>query len=263
MPSHSFTRTELHQLIWSKPLNKLAAELGLSDVGLKKLCKRHDIPTPPQGHWVSILHGKSRPTVPLPPKPEDDDPHFRIGFAATLTPTAARAGIAALKTEARAKRDPAPLLDTPPDGAFDRITAIAARRFNVPIAIVSIVDADRIWFKSHHGLDLGEIGRDAGLCASAILKSDPHILLDAKTDPNALANPLVAGDFGLRFYAGAPLRTRDGFNLGTLCVIDRAPRPITEDQIADLQDLASVVMDQIELRLAARVAAERANINGA
>jgi two-component sensor histidine kinase len=152
------------------------------------------------------------------------------------------------------------ILDTPPDGAFDRITAIAARRFNVPIAIVSIVDTDRIWFKSHHGLDVGEIGRDAGLCASAILKSDPHILLNAETDPYALANPLVAGDFGLRFYAGVPLRTADGFNLGTLCVIDKAPRPITEDQIADLQDLASVVMDQIELRLAARVAVQRAQI---
>ena len=77
----SFTRSELHALIWSKPLNKLSAELGLSDVGLKKLCKRHDIPTPPQGHWISIHHGKSRPIIPLPPKPEDDDPDFRIGFA--------------------------------------------------------------------------------------------------------------------------------------------------------------------------------------
>lgn len=72
MSPRTFTRTELHRLIWSKPLNKLAAELGLSDVGLKKLCKRHDIPTPPQGHWISIHHGKSRPTVPLPPKPEDE-----------------------------------------------------------------------------------------------------------------------------------------------------------------------------------------------
>lgn len=112
MSPHSFTRRELHQLIWSKPLNKLAAELGLSDVGLKKLCKRHDIPTPPQGHWISIHHGKTRPTIPLPPKPEDDDPHFRIGFAATLTPKAARADIQALKTEARAKRETAPLFPT-------------------------------------------------------------------------------------------------------------------------------------------------------
>ncbi len=104
----SFTRPELHALIWSKPLNKVAADLGLSDVGLKKLCTRHDIPTPPQGHWISIHHGKSRPTIPLPPKPEDDDPHFRIGFAATLTPKAARADIQALKTEARANRETTP-----------------------------------------------------------------------------------------------------------------------------------------------------------
>jgi len=92
------------------------------------------------------------------------------------------------------------ILDTPPDGAFDRITAIAARRFDVPIAIISIVDHDRIWFKSHHGVPVNQIGRDPGLCASAILSPEPHILPDASADPRSLANPLVAGDFGLRFY---------------------------------------------------------------
>lgn len=152
------------------------------------------------------------------------------------------------------------ILDSPPDGAFDRITAIAARRFTVPIAIISIVDADRIWFKSHHGLDVKEIGRDPGLCASAILSSDPHLLPDASTDLRSLANPLVAGDFGLRFYAGAPLTTSDGYNLGTLCVIDREPRPIDQAQIDDLTDLASVVMDQMELRLAARAALGEAQL---
>ena len=152
------------------------------------------------------------------------------------------------------------ILDTPPDGAFDRITAMAARRFNVPISIISIVDHDRIWFKSHHGLEAKQIGRDPGLCASAILVSDPYILLDAKTDPRSLANPLVAGDFGLRFYAGVPLQTQDGFNLGTLCVIDKKPRPVEQSQIDDLTDLASVVMDQIELRLAARRAVSQAQL---
>ena len=132
------------------------------------------------------------------------------------------------------------ILDTPPDGAFDRVTAIAARRFGVPISIVSIVDHDRIWFKSHHGLDVKQIGRDPGLCASAILSEDPWLLPDAKTDIRSLANPLVAGEFGLRFYAGVPLRTHDGFNLGTLCVIDKEPRPIDRAQIEDLKDLASV-----------------------
>jgi two-component sensor histidine kinase len=150
------------------------------------------------------------------------------------------------------------ILDTPPDGAFNRITALAARRFNVPIAIISVVDTDRIWFKSHHGLPVNQIDREPGLCASAILTADPYVLEDASTDIRSLANPLVAGDFGLRFYAGVPLRTSDGFNLGTLCVIDKQPRPIDQKQIDDLTDLASIVMDQLELRLSARNAVAKA-----
>ncbi len=152
------------------------------------------------------------------------------------------------------------ILDTPPDGAFDRITAIAARRCAVPIAIVSIVDSDRIWFKSRHGLQIEQMGRDPGLCASAILKTVPHILPDARLDPRALCNPLVAGKFGLRFYVGIPLTTHDGFNLGTLCVLDRDPHPIDEVQIEDLKDLATVVMDQMELRLSARRAVTKAEL---
>lgn len=152
------------------------------------------------------------------------------------------------------------ILDTPPDGAFDRITALAARRFKVPIAIISVVDHDRIWFKSHHGLDVEQIGREPGLCASAILSEDAYVLVDASVDPRSLANPLVAGDFGLRFYAAAPLSTHDGHRLGTLCVIDKAPRTLTDDEIEDLKDLASLVVDQLELRLAARTAVEQANV---
>ena len=151
------------------------------------------------------------------------------------------------------------VLDTPPDGAFDRVTAIAARIFNVPIAIISIVDHDRIWFKSHHGLPVQQIDREAGLCASAILQNGPYILEDASKDVRALANPLVAGDFGLRFYAGVPLHTHDGYNLGTLCVIDKEVRPVSKGQIADLHDLASLVMDQMELRLSAKTELERAS----
>ncbi|MEO7240590.1 MAG: GAF domain-containing protein, partial [Sphingomicrobium sp.] len=150
------------------------------------------------------------------------------------------------------------ILDSPPDGAFDRITALAARRFGVPISIISIVDEDRIWFKSHHGVPVGQIGRDPGLCASAILSNDPHILTDASADPRSLANPLVAGDFGLRFYAGVPLTTTDGHNLGTLCIIDKEARPIDQSQIEDLKDLAAIVMDQIEMQLSARRAVSEA-----
>jgi signal transduction histidine kinase/DNA-binding response OmpR family regulator len=148
------------------------------------------------------------------------------------------------------------ILDTPPDGAFDRITALASRFFNVPIAIVSIVDHDRIWFKSHHGLEVQEIGREPGLCASAILQEDIYAVLDAKVDPRTLSNPLVAGDFGLRFYAAAPLVTSDRYRLGTVCVLDNKPRHITEAEKQILQDLADIVMDELEMRLAAKKAVE-------
>jgi two-component sensor histidine kinase len=154
------------------------------------------------------------------------------------------------------------ILDTPPDGSFDRITALAASLFNVPISIISLVDTDRVWFKSHYGLKgVNQIGKEPGLCASAIVQDDVWVLENAATDVRSLANPLVAGEFGLRFYAGVPLTTTDGFNLGTLCVIDREPRPITDDQIRQLRHLASVVMDQMELRLAARKAV--AELSGA
>ncbi|MBD1926156.1 response regulator [Trichocoleus sp. FACHB-90] len=144
------------------------------------------------------------------------------------------------------------ILDTPPDGAFDRITALAARSFNVPISIVTIVDHDRIWFKSHHGLEVQQIGREPGLCASAILQDEVYTVLDAKVDPRTLANPLVAGEFGLQFYAAAPLLTRDGFRLGTLCVIDYEPREVTEAEMQTLRELAAIVIDELDLRLAAQ-----------
>ncbi len=152
------------------------------------------------------------------------------------------------------------ILDTPPDGAFDRIAQLAARLLDVPIAIVSVVDTERIWFKSHLGLDVTQIEREPGLCASAILGDEPWIVTDAVRDPRTLANPLVAGEFGLRFYAGAPLTTHDGFNLGTLCVIDREPRPVTVAETRLLTQLAAVVMDELELRRSARLAVESAEV---
>ena len=119
------------------------------------------------------------------------------------------------------------VLDSPPEGDFDRITALAARLFDVPIAIVSIVDTDRIWFKSHHGLpDISETSREPGLCASAIRQTGPWIVTDAVADARAAANALVAGGPGVRFYAGVPLSTTDGYNLGTLCVMGTEPREV-------------------------------------
>jgi len=133
---------------------------------------------------------------------------------------------------------------------------MAANWFRVPIAIVSLVDHDRIWFKSHHGLDLSEAAREPGLCASAIFSTEVYHIRDAINDVRALANPLVAGKFGLRFYAAAPLRTHDGFNLGTFCIIDRKPRELAPSEAEMLTKLATLVMDQMELRLRARKVAE-------
>ncbi len=144
------------------------------------------------------------------------------------------------------------ILDTPQDGAFDRITALAARLFSVPIAIVSVVDQDRIWFKSHHGLDVDEVDREPGLCASAILQNEPWIIEDARLDPRAMSNPLVAGELGLQFYAGIPLHTRDGYNLGTLCIIDRHPRTLSHPDLTTLEDLAAIVMHDLEQRMLSR-----------
>lgn len=144
------------------------------------------------------------------------------------------------------------ILDTPPDGAFDRITKLAATIFKVPVAIISLVDTDRIWFKSHYGLSVNQIGREPGLCASAILSSDVYVVGDAVNDPRTLANPLVAGEFGLRFYAAMPLKTQDQYNLGTLCIIDKKPRTLTEEEKEILKQLSQLVMDEMELRISIR-----------
>ncbi|MFJ7769398.1 PP2C family protein-serine/threonine phosphatase [Streptomyces sp. NPDC097107] len=144
------------------------------------------------------------------------------------------------------------ILDTPPDGAFDRVAAMAARLFDVPVATVTIVDTDRIWFKAAHGLEgVAEIGRDPGLCGSAILRDDAMVIPDTLQDPVAVDNPLVAGEMGVRFYAAAPIITPEGHRLGTVNVLDTRPRAITEEDTATLADLAAIVLDEMELRLSA------------
>jgi sigma-B regulation protein RsbU (phosphoserine phosphatase) len=144
------------------------------------------------------------------------------------------------------------ILDTPPDGAFDRVAAMAARLLDVPVATVTIVDSDRIWFKAAHGLEgVQEIGRDPGLCGSAILRDDALVIPDTLRDPVAADNPLVTGEMKVRFYAAAPIITPDGHRLGTVNVLDTKPRSISEDDTATLADLAAIVLDEMELRLSA------------
>lgn len=145
------------------------------------------------------------------------------------------------------------ILDTPPDGSFDRITALAAKIFNVPIAIITLVDTDRIWFKSAHGLTgVEQLVREPGLCASAIMTDEVTVIENAKSDSRSAQNSLVNSDFGLSFYAAAPLKTKGGHNLGTVCLIDKKPRTLTKSEESMLDDLSGIVMDEMELRLAAR-----------
>lgn len=146
------------------------------------------------------------------------------------------------------------ILDTPPDRSFDKFTQLAAELLEVPVAIISLVDTDRIWFKSSHGLEIQEIGREAGLCSTAILSDKPYVVEDALTDTQARANSLVTGDVGLRFYAAIPLKTSEGCNLGTFCVIDKKPGKLTPGKERILQTLADLVMRQMELQLEARLA---------
>ncbi|MEO7330803.1 MAG: GAF domain-containing protein [Minicystis sp.] len=145
------------------------------------------------------------------------------------------------------------VLDTPQDGVFDRLTRLAAKIFNMPIALITLVDTDRVWFKSESGLPgVRQVGKEPGLCATAILSDELYLVENARLDPRTLAHPLVAGEFGLQFYTAAPLRTHDGHNLGTFCLLDKRPRYLNSGQEEILQDLAAVVMDELEIRLAAR-----------
>jgi len=148
------------------------------------------------------------------------------------------------------------ILDTPSDGAFEDITSLATKVFDVPIAIISLVDHDRIWFKSAHGLEAEEIPRSPGLCSSAILSDEVYIVEDARNDPRTISNPLVAGLMGLQFYAAAPLKSRQGYNLGTLCIIDKHPRKFDGKESSMLHQLARITMEQIEMRLQARLLAK-------
>ena len=144
------------------------------------------------------------------------------------------------------------ILDSPPDEAFDRVTRIAARLLEMPAAFISIVDEDRIWFKSCQGVDVGQMRRESSLCASCIHQEEPLLIADTRVDSRTSANPPVIGELHIRFYLGSPLRTSDGFNLGTLCIVDRVPRTVSDAEVTVLVDLAAVVMDELEFRLAVK-----------
>lgn len=140
------------------------------------------------------------------------------------------------------------ILDTAPEPAFDHITHLAARLFNTPIAVVSFIDRDRQWFKSRYGLSMSETPRELAFCTYAVIGDEVMVVPDARLDARFAGCPLVTGESGVRFYAGAPLTTREGFNIGTLAVMDGVPRQFSDNEIGILTELAGLVVDELELR---------------
>lgn len=140
------------------------------------------------------------------------------------------------------------ILDSPAEESFDRLTRLAAEHFHVPIALISLVDEARQWFKSRVGLDVCETSREVSFCAHAILSEKAMAVPDAAADPRFANNPLVTGPPGVRFYAGAPLITKEGFKLGTLCILDTQARSdFGATEAAHLEDLAAIVVDLLDL----------------
>jgi GAF domain-containing protein len=144
------------------------------------------------------------------------------------------------------------VLDTVPEEVFDDLTELAARICEAPIALISLVDEKRQWFKSKFGTDVTETSRDISFCSYAITQPDLFIVPDATRDKRFADNPLVTSEPKIRFYAGAPLITPDGYALGTLCVIDKVPRELRLEQKRALSILAHHVVSQLELRRRSR-----------
>ncbi|RNI28480.1 GAF domain-containing protein [Rufibacter immobilis] len=140
------------------------------------------------------------------------------------------------------------ILQSEDNGPFKHIAALAAHVFKVPIALVSFVDSERVFFKGNVGMeDVTDVERGISLCSLSVMRQQATVFKDALKEPCLLKNPLVAGEFGLRFYAAVPLTTHDGYNLGSVCIVDKEPREFGIDDQITLEYMAKLAMDELEL----------------
>ena len=205
----------------------------------------------PQSENVTIVGGSFDKRASLECLPQLHSTLFRrlriccFGFLviSALIPSCEAARLDALRRCA--------ILDTPPEERFDRLTRWAARHFNVPIALISMVDQNRQWYKACVGMSPADVNRKISFCAHAIHADDVFVIPDTLQDERFCDNPLVVGAPFIRFYAGAPLITSEGFRLGTMCLVDTAPRKFRRKHEADLQEFAATAVDMLEARRAA------------
>jgi len=223
---------------------------GVVESALARLDRDPVIPDSLPMGWQTLLRAMtargrgSRPT----------SAELAVAFRQLVIDAEARTqGVPTLNEEARlAALERYDLLDTPPEGAFDRITSLASRVLGMPVSTVSIVDRDRIWFKSHHGVDAEQVGRDPGLCARVVETGRTIVVPDGHADPIACANPLMAGDASFRSYLGVPLMSSDGYALGSLSVLGFEPREFTSAEIEILESLGAMVTHEMDIRRATR-----------
>jgi phosphoribosyl 1,2-cyclic phosphodiesterase len=204
----------------------------------------------PEGVTVAYVTTTTPPGTEIRPEITDwlvwpaSQSHLRTKLRAWLFRRACRwqaAALPASESERLAALWTLGILDTDPEARFDRYTEVACSTFDVPIALVSLVDAERQWFKSHHGIDISETHRDASMCAHAIVGDDVFVVTDALRDDRFAENPYVARDPRLRFYAGVPLAPAGGQCVGTLCIMDHRPRLLNERQLERLRELGRMV----------------------
>jgi phosphoribosyl 1,2-cyclic phosphodiesterase len=208
----------------------------------------------PEGVTVAYVTRKPPPSTPNRPEITDwlvwpaTQAHLRTKLRSWLLRRACRWQAAALpldETERLNALRNLGILDTEPEARFDRYTEMACSTFDVPIALITIVDADRQWFKSYRGIDIRETPRDQSMCAHAILQDDIFTITDTFTDDRFADNPTVLGPH-LRFYAGVPLTLPDGHKVGTLCIVDHHPRVLNHDELERLRQLGQMVEAELE-----------------